>query len=225
MDERKKHELEELRKQIDPTILNNMVKYLGDDDENAHNGPSVMALIDATIPAERQRSNRARIFQERVRRRKMQEQNDGQPRKDNHLPSFVESVLVYCSNPVWLQIMQNNMRQLGFRNILSYNQFQKMFVQLNNEIVAYGEHLPVIAVSGKDIVPFIIEWEGIKRNTTNERFQKILLQIHVLFIIADSRQASVELKQYFGENHILCIQDRFMVNRAKLGKIFSPEQD
>ena len=224
MDETKKEELEELRKQIDPTILSNMIKYMGDDEETAHSRPSVMSLIDATIPAERQRNHHARIFQERVRRRKMQEQNIDPKIKDEHKYQFVETVLVYCSNPVWLQIMQNNMRKYGFRNIRSFNQFQQMFVQLNSEIDIHRGHLPVVAVSGKDIVPFIIEWEGIKRNTRNEQFQNILMKIHVLFLIADSRQASAELKQYFGENHILCIQDRFAVNLAKLEGIFVPEQ-
>lgn len=210
MDEKKRHDLEELKKQINPEVLRKMAEYLGGEQargsQTASESPSAIeSLMDKKTTS----------FQEKVRQRKMQADLEAATRKKETPSKIKGCMVVYSTTGIWSRIMQNIFNGMGFRKIHCVDAFRDLIYYLLRD--CFGkENACSVAVNIRDISKFIIAWENLKRSEFDPSLYLFLDQIKYFCVIESSDQVMPALRELLGDNRILLVKDPVDVNRKKV---------
>ena len=213
MDEEERKYLNELKKQINPEVLQKMAEYLGDSgsksrkrsSDSAPSSPSTLNTL-----AEK----RAASFQERVKQRKIQASMANFSPKEEE-PKIRGCIIIYSTTSIWMRILQNLFSSIGFQEIHCVDSFKELVYFLLQD--CHGkECLFSIAVNSRDISKFLISWENLKRSEFDPSLYLFLDQIKYFCVVESTEQAMPALNELIGSERILLVKDSIEANRTKM---------
>jgi len=220
MDEEKRKYLEDLKKQIDPSILEKMAQHLGkdgDDGAAAHSSGSVSAgsstISRPSSPADKIRERKASAFQRKVAERKRQEMMP--PEKKNEARRVL---LIYSHNEFWSRIAESQFKSMGFQEAESHYAFDQLVRGVFNKI-GKGEKNIMVAVSLTRIATFMKGWRQLQEQMTAQGKPNILEQVKFMLVVESMKQVPEEVLPVIGLERVIDLTAENQVNREKIGKL------
>lgn len=214
MDEEKRKYLEDLKKQIDPAILEKMSQHLGSDSGDgspAYSGGSAMGA-GAYSPADKIREHKASAFQRKVADRKRQEMIPAQKQKETSRGVL----LIYSHNEFWSRIAETQFKNLGFSKTESLYSFEQI-VRGVFEKIGQGESQIMVAVSLTRIANFITGWRQLQKEMATQGKPDVLKTIAYLLVVESMKQVPEEIMPVIGPERVIDLTDENQINREKIG--------
>lgn len=205
MDESKKRELEELRKQIDPKILEKMAGYLGND-----GGSGGMSA-----PANGGGGYKVDKFQERILQRKKQMQL-AENEKAVQLPQPERIVYVYSTQDIWTRIIESQFKSFGFQTIEICQDFSSVIRGVYECSHSKKRVDFAIAVALNNVPQFVQSFETLRLQSETPKEKEFIDTIPFFFLVESYKQLQETLLQHYGYKHILQLTDNVQKNQNKV---------
>lgn len=209
MDEAKKRELEELRKQLDPKVLEKMAGYLtGDGDDGGASGHT-----------DDFRSRKADKFQERVLQRKKQMQM-AEEEKPAQPPQPERVVFIYSTQDIWTRIIESQFKSFGFQTVEICQDFPSVIRGVHECGNRKDKADIVIAVALNNVPQFVQNFETLRLQSQTPKEKEFLDAIPFFFMVESYKQLQETLLQHYGYKHILQLTDSTQRNQDKVTELF-----
>ena len=228
MDDDKKKRLEELRKELDPSILSKMANYLGGEEASAlsaldmKGAPPKGGAVDSgsyvsKSAADKIRDRRARRFQEKIAQKKraarMNIESSGAVQNEF---SFDRPVYIFCTTDIWTKIIDSQFKVLGYKDAVPFSSFSGLMETILASHSKKPDRIFDIAVAFQDVKAFILGWHKIQKRQLSDEAQSFLESINLFFVVESMKQASEKFISVYGSDSVISITDDVAENRVKV---------
>jgi len=216
MDEVKKKYLQDLHKQIDPAVLEKMVKHFGggDDGESA----PTPAPSSAPTAVEMIRQRRLTNFHETLARRKMEDL--AVSLKKDEKPKVNRTIFILSDHKIWMKILQNKFTSFGFNRVKSFTNLASLIRFILNGMSSKGLGEFAVAVSYKEIAGFVQAWENIKKVAAEKKI-KSLDDVPFFLTVETPKQIDGHIVDKYGFDRFICLSDDVDMNREKIARVMT----